>query len=106
MFKIDLTQKKNLFIVICISILLIAAIVLAVIVMPNNEKNKTTSGDDSSLNTQVATTITAAGQVGNNVCVVTGYCSEDTNKIIVSGDNVITTESKPFAGKGKKYFIP
>ena len=168
MFKIDLTQKKNLFIVIGISILLIAAFVLAVIFIPDktdssgasgtglssdvsNSSNSTISSpvisEDSSVSnsnssdnastssnkyssnastsssgsssnpstpskvtsstvkTATKPTVTAAGQVGNNVCVVTGYCSEDTDKIIVSGDNVITTESKPFAGKGKKYFM-
>lgn len=69
------------------------------------------SGNNSSSNVSSSSapatkpTVTAAGQVGNNVCVVTGYCAEDVVKIKVTGDSVVTTESKPFAGKGKKYFM-
>ncbi len=174
MFKIDLTNKRNLYMIIAIAVSVVAltAIILTIIFILDKENsngassvsgsaisssdvsnslnstkpNMDTSGDSSApssnssddastssnnsssnlstssgsslsnpstpgkvpsstVKTVAKPTITAAGQVGNNVCVVTGYCSEDAEKIVVSGDNVVTTVSKPFAGKGKKYFM-
>lgn len=66
------------------------------------------SSSNSSNNTIINTgsvTVTATATVATGVSVVTGYCSKNTEKIVVSGENVLSTEIIPFSGKDKKYFM-
>ena len=81
------------------------------------EEGGTANLQDSSVNTSSTTsnedvvkvlekpTVTVTSQVGNGVFVVAGYCSLDTDKIIVSGSNASEVVTTPFLGKDKKYFI-
>ncbi len=50
-------------------------------------------------------TVTVASQVGNGVFIVAGYCSMNTEKIIISGQGLETVETVPFDGEDKRYFM-
>ena len=81
------------------------------------EEGGTVNSQDSSVNISSTTsnddvvkvlekpTVTVTSQVGNGVFVVAGYCSLDTDKIIISGSNASEVVTTPFLGKDKKYFI-
>lgn len=73
---------------------------------PDNKENSSVVQDVVDNNTTgTAPTVTATSQVGTGVFVLTGYCSMNTEKIVISGKGVTTTETIPFYGKDKKYFM-
>lgn len=71
----------------------------------SNPSSSDISSSSKENNLSQMPTVTVSTQVGDGVCVVAGYCSKNTEKITISGTNVTKTETVPFAGKDKKYFI-
>ncbi len=50
-------------------------------------------------------TVTSVAQMANNIFVITGTCSTDTEMIVVSGKGITTTEITPVKGKSKNSFF-
>ncbi|MBQ1186614.1 MAG: hypothetical protein IIX54_02875 [Clostridia bacterium] len=110
-------KKKSLKVILIstLALVLAASIVLTIIFAPigtwfggNSPDTDITSSIGPTFNNIELSnkpTVTAANQVATGICVVTGYCSDDTEKIVISGNNVVETTTKPFAGKDKRYFM-
>lgn len=52
-----------------------------------------------------APVVTELAQMANNIFVISGYCSLNTEKIVVSGDGVTTAEITPAKGATNNYFL-
>ena len=48
--------------------------------------------------------VTVAAQVENNICIVAGFCTKDTEKITISGENVTSVTVVPYAGEEYNYY--
>lgn len=70
--------------------------------IPQYATDNITYSEDKSKSNGPAVTVSA--QVDKDVCIVAGFCTKETEKITVSGENVTSVTITPYAGNEYNYY--